>query len=115
MTSRKLVAVPTDPDYDRAFDLIVAEPNLRSVADAADRECRRRDISRIASTLFCSTGIDPSIVTFAKDRTAAHWGLAEDRVDVLVATRLLEKTARLIVDLHGPGWHRPSQAARTAA
>lgn len=58
-----------------------------------------RSIARIASTLFCSNGIDPSIVSFAKSRTATHWGLAEDQVDVLVAVHLLTCAARLITDL----------------
>jgi hypothetical protein len=119
MTSPELVAGPSKPDVDRAFELIIAEPNLRTVVDAADRESRRRDVSRIASTLFCSTRIDPSIVTFAKHRTAAYWGLDEERVDVLVAQRLLEKTALLIQDLHDSGLRHadlygPGPAVRAA-
>jgi len=62
-------------------------------------EGQRRDVRRIASTLFCSAEIDPSIVTFAKRRTATFWGLTEEEVDVRVTRRLLQKTASLIVDL----------------
>ena len=84
---------------DATFARMVAHPSLRSVAGATRRESRRRDITRIASTLFCSTGIDPSIVSFAKDRAAAFWGLDEEQIDVLVATRLLGKMSRLMLDL----------------
>ena len=63
----------------------------------------RRDIRRIASTVFCGPGIDPSIVSFAMHRTALHWGLSEDEVDLLVTARLLRKSASLMTDLRWIG------------
>ena len=74
---------------------------------AGDREGLRRDVRRIASTLFCSADIDPSIVSFAKNRTAQHWGLPERDVDAMVTARLLEKTASLIRDLRWLGVEHP--------
>lgn len=74
----------------------------RTAADRARTgrgEGQRRDVRRIASTLFCSAEIDPSIVNFAKRRAAVFWGLTEEEVDVRVTRRLLQKTASLIVDL----------------
>ena len=91
-------------DDDATFARMVSHPNLRSVAGATRRESQRRDITRIASTLFCSTDIDPSLVCFAKERAAAFWGLDEEQIDVLVATRLLGKLSRLIVDLPASGY-----------
>jgi hypothetical protein len=89
--------------YDTAFLRIVGAPDLRSVGLAVDREGLRRDVRRIASTVFCSSDIDPSIVSFAKIRTALHWGLDEDDVDALVTARLLAKTASLMADLRSLG------------
>ena len=86
-------------DCDEIFQAMVSTPDLRSVDDAGDREGLRRDVRRIASVLFCSVDIDPSIVTFAKTRAALHWGLTEHDVDALVTARLLEKTASLVRDL----------------
>ena len=86
-------------DCDEIFQAMVSTPDLRSVDDAGDREGLRRDVRRIASTLFCSTDIDPSIVAFAIRRTALHWRLTEPEVDVLVTARLLQKSASLLRDL----------------
>ncbi len=91
---------------------MVSTSDLRAVDVAGNREGLRRDVRRIASTLFCSTDIDPSIVTFAIRRAALHWGLTEQEVDVLVTARLLQKTASLIRDLRWleaeqPGGPRP--------
>lgn len=83
---------------------MLAEPSMRSVVRGMAGELQRRDIARIASTLFCSNSIDPSIVSFAKHRTAAHWGLDEDHLDLLIAVRLLDEAARLIVDLRDLGY-----------
>lgn|GEM_PF-5228283 len=78
----------------------MSTPELRAVAvGAADSEGLRRDVRRIASTVFCGAGIDRSILTFAVRRTAAYWGRTEESVDVLVTARLLAKTGRLIGDL----------------
>jgi len=86
-------------DCDEIFQAMISTPDLRSVDDVGDREGLRRDVRRIASVLFCSVDIDPSIVTFAKTRAALHWGLTEHDVDALVSARLLEKTASLVRDL----------------
>ena len=88
-----------DGNVDSLFQAIIAAPELRSVDLAGDREGLRRDVRRIASTLFCSADIDPSIVSFAKNRSAQHWGLPERDVDAMVTARLLTKTASLIHDL----------------
>ena len=82
---------------------MISAPDLRSIDVAGDREGQRRDVRRIASTLFCSVDIDPSIVTFAKHRTALHWGLPEHEIDAMVTARLLQKTASLIRDLQWLG------------
>ncbi len=92
--------------WDRAFDAMVSTSDLQAVDVAGNREGLRRDVRRIASTMFCSTDIDPSIVTFAIRRAALHWGLTEYDVDVLVTARLLQKTASLIRDLR---WLEPEQ------
>ena len=63
----------------------------------------RRDIRAIASTVFCGTGIDPSVVSFAKRRASLHWGLTEEEVDVLVSARLLRTSAKLMTDLDWTG------------
>jgi hypothetical protein len=89
--------------WDNAFRTIVSTSDLQAVDVAGDREGLRRDVRRIASTLFCSADIDRSIVAFAIHRTALHWGLTEDDVDVLVTARLLQKTASLIEDLRWLG------------
>jgi hypothetical protein len=83
---------------DDEFRAIVNTTEMRAVDAAGDRERVLRDIRRIASTLFCSR-IDPSIVDFAKNRTAMHWGLDEDAIDVMIAGRLLQKTCGLMADL----------------
>ncbi|MEP6559847.1 MAG: hypothetical protein ABJD68_02075 [Nakamurella sp.] len=94
---------------DRTFEAIISawEPPaadtvnaLKELADLGHRQGARRDIRRIASTLFCSSAVDPSLVTFAKQRTAQHWGMTEDQVDVQITARLLGKTARLMADRH---------------
>lgn len=85
---------------DAAFLTIVRTPELHGVDLAVDVEEQRRDIRRIASTIFCSSDIDPSIVSFAICRTAAHWGMDPGTLDVLVGARLLEKAARLMAEMH---------------
>lgn len=95
---------------DAMFHRILSEPDMQSLAGAMVAEHQRLDVGRIASTLMCTDGIDPSIVTFAKQRTAAHWGLAEDQLDVLIATRLIHKATRLMVDLRDVGHAEPQLA-----
>jgi len=85
--------------WDKAFHAMVSTSDLQAVDVAGNREGLRRDVRRIASTLFCSTDIDPSIVAFAIRRTALHWRLTEPEVDVLVTARLLQKSASLLRDL----------------
>ncbi len=99
------------PAYDEAFQTISSVPAMRWLERAEVREGRRRDIRRIASTLFCVEGIDPTLITFAKYRTALHWDLAEETMDVMVAARLLEKTASLMADLQWVGM-MPVEAPR---
>jgi len=89
------------------FQAMIRTPDLRSVDAAGDREGLRRDVRRIASTLFCSTDIDPSILTFAKHRAALHWGLPEHDIDAMVTARLLQKAASLIRDLRWLGAEQP--------
>jgi hypothetical protein len=105
--------------YDRAFQELTGTPDwLRADLEISRVEARRRDIRRIASTVFCSSDVDPSVVSFAKYRTAAFWGMAEEQVDVLVTARLLEKAASLMADLRpcedelGPVTVLPAPARR---
>ena len=101
--------------YNEAFRTISSTPAMRWLERAEPREGQRRDIRRIASTLFCTDGLDPSIVTFAKHRTALHWGLDEEAVDVLVSARLLQKTASLMADLEWLGTSFPEISEVPAA
>ena len=89
--------------FNEAFETISSTPAMRWLERAEAREGRRRDIRRIASTLFCIDGIDPTLISFAKYRTALHWDLTEEAVDVMVAARLLEKTVTLMADLQWLG------------
>jgi hypothetical protein len=94
-------------DWDKAFRAMTSTPDMRAVDLVGSREGLRRDVRRIASTLFCSADIDPSIVTFAVRRAATHWGVTEHDVDVLVSARLLQKAASLIGDLRRLGVEQP--------
>jgi len=80
---------------DLEFDAIVAdlEPFPARVPATVTGET---DAQRIASAVFCSVGIDPSIVAFAVRRTAVHWGIAEDTIDVAVTVALLANAARVM-------------------
>jgi len=95
-------ALPGDRQRDnRAFTAIISAPELRSVdLGPGIRGGARRDIRRIASALFCSSAVDPSLLTFAKQRTAHYWNLTEDEIDVQVTAGLLAKAARLMADRH---------------
>ncbi len=57
------------------------------------------EVRRIASAVFCSAGIDPTIVAFAVRRTAVHWGRHEDEIDVAVTVALLANAARVMGEL----------------
>jgi len=102
-------------EVDAAFQTIVRRPELHSADVDADLEVLRHDIRRIASALFCGVGIDPSIVDFAKRRTALHWGLDEEVVDQMISARLLSKAARLMADLQWLGAKDPHRADLGAA
>ena len=85
-------------------------PELHGVDLAVDVEEQRRDVRRIASTIFCSSDIDPSLVSFAVRRTADHWGINPEALDVLVGARLLEKAARLMTEMHQVAEPMPTAA-----
>ena len=88
--------------YDLEFGAIVAGLGLFP-AGLPDRwSTHGPDVQRIASAVFCSIGIDPSIVAFAVRRTAVHWGLPEDKIDVAVTVALLPSAARMMGEIHPP-------------
>jgi hypothetical protein len=101
-------ALPGDRQRDdRAFAAIISAPELRSVdLGPGIQGGTRRDIRRIASALFCSATVDASLVTFAKQRTAQHWNLTEEEIDVQVTAGLIAKAARLMADRHILAAHR---------
>jgi len=88
--------------YDLEFDGIVAglAPYPAELPDR--RSTHAPDVQRIASAVFCSIGIDPSIVAFAVHRTAVHWGLPEDEIDVAITVALLAKATRVTDELRPP-------------
>jgi hypothetical protein len=90
---------------DCAFAVIVSAPELRSIGSDR-REGARRDIRRIASALMCSSAVDPSLVSFAKQRTAEHWAISEDEIDLQITIGLIAKAARLMADQHVLAAHR---------
>ena len=90
---------------DCAFAVIVSAPELRSIG-SDHREGARRDIRRIASALMCSTAVDPSLLTFTKQRTAEHWAMTEDEIDLQITVGVMVKAARLMADQHVLAAHR---------
>ena len=84
---------------DRAFDAIVAGLEPFPARRLHHGPAGEPDIQRIASAVFCSSRIDPSIVAFAVRRTAKHWGLPEDEIDVAVSVAVLANAARVMRDL----------------
>ena len=56
---RGSVGPDDQPRIDAAFLTIVRTPELHGVDLDVDVEEQRRDIRRIASTVFCSSDIDP--------------------------------------------------------
>ena len=84
---------------DREFDAIVAGLEPFPARRLHHGPAGEPDIQRIASAVFCSNSIDPSIVAFAVRRTAVHWGLAEDEIDVGVSVAVLANAARVMRDL----------------
>ena len=100
-------ALPGDRQVDdRAFAAIISAPELRGVDLGPGNRDARRDIRRIASTLFCSSAVDASLVTFAKQRTAEYWGVTEDEIDVQVTAGVIAKATRLMADQHILASHR---------
>ena len=85
--------------YDFEFDAIVAGLGPVPARLGQPESTGERDIQRIASAVFCSNRIDPSIVAFAVRRTAKHWGLPEDEIDVAVCVAVLANAARVMRDL----------------
>ena len=84
---------------DLAFDAIVARLEPFPVRPTDQLATDQPDIQRIASAVFCGNGIDPSIVAFAVRRTAQHWDLPEDAIDVAVTVALLANATRVMHDL----------------
>ena len=84
---------------DREFDAIVAGLEPFPARRLHHGPAGEPDIQRIASAVFCSNRIDPSIVAFAVRRTAKHWGLPEDEIDVAVCVAVLANAARVMRDL----------------
>jgi len=101
-------ALPGDRQVDdRAFAAIISAAELHGVDfGLGNLDRARRDIRRIASTLFCSSAVDASLLTFAKQRTAQHWGVTEDEIDVQITAGLIAKAARLMADQHIVAAHR---------
>lgn len=78
---------------DKAFNDIVGAldplPNLTGADHRDDQE-------RIASVVLASSGIHPSVVSFAKHRVALHWGIDEETIDIAVTAFLLQAASREI-------------------
>jgi hypothetical protein len=97
-------ATPDQQAYDRAFtDIVHALDRSAAGTPTAAFADQHDDVRRIASVLFCAGGLEPSVVSFSKQRTALHWGIAEDTVDIAVSVALLQTLARLCMQLGGPG------------
>ncbi len=75
------------PDDDRRLDARI------------ETELQRLDAERIASAAFCGTGLDPTVLSFATLRAAQHWGLAEDEMDLRIATAIVQTASRLAAAL----------------
>ena len=84
---------------DREVDAIVAGREPFPARRLHHGPAGEPDIQRIASAVFCSNSIDPSIVAFAVRRTAKHWGLPDDEIDVAVCVAVLANAARVMRDL----------------
>ena len=88
--------------WDLEFDAIVARLEPSAARLFRYGPTGEPDIQRIASAVFCSSRIEPSIVAFAVRRTAVHWGLPEDEIDVAVSVAVLANAARVMHDLRPP-------------
>ncbi|MGS0685596.1 hypothetical protein ACVBEQ_10685 [Nakamurella sp. GG22] len=92
--------------YDDAFLQLTGTPELTAAAAAvSNREHLRRDVVRVASSLFCADGLDPSVVSFAAVRLAAHWGRNEEEIDLMIAHRLLLTATGLMAASEAAGEH----------
>ncbi len=56
-------------------------------------------VRQIAGSLFCGSGIDPTVVGFATARAAERWGREEEEVDLMVGDTVLRTAAALMADL----------------
>lgn len=56
------------------------------------------DIRRLASALFCSPDLDPTVITFVKGRIRDHRGVSERELDAALAARLLGTATSLLND-----------------
>jgi hypothetical protein len=63
-----------------------------------------RDVDRVAGAAFCAD-LHPTVIGFSRARVAAHHGVADDLVDVMIATQLLSLATRL-------GWELEPVPAR---
>lgn len=84
--------------YDSVFAELTSTPEMRALGLTTDRDGLDDDIRRIAGALFRGARIHQSVVGFAKNRVAGHWCLNEDRVDILVATQILQSAGSLVTD-----------------
>ncbi len=82
--------------YDSAFRELVESAHGSALPE---RHPLGGYVRRIAGSVFCGAGINPSVVRFATSRAADQWGRHEDEVDVMVGNRLLQTTAALMADL----------------
>ena len=73
-------------------------PSRTTTADPNDLVGLWRAVDRVAGSAFCSD-LDPAVVSFARARIAAHFGVAEDVIDTMIATQLLSLAARLTWEL----------------
>ena len=76
-------------------------PAARIVTDPAGLW---RAVDRVAGAALCAD-LHPTVIGFSRARVAAHHGVADDLVDVMIATQLLSLATRL-------GWELEHLAAR---
>lgn len=85
--------------YDDAFRRLTGTPELTAAAAAVSvREQLRRDVQRVASSLFCADRLDPSVVSFATVRLALHWGRDAEEIDLMIADHVLTTATGLMDD-----------------
>lgn len=79
------------------FDTIVTGAGIDEAAvfEAARQDSINKQARRIASTLFTTPDIHPSIVWFAEQRVAWLWGIDIEDFDARVASALIARCAEL--------------------